>query len=106
MNKRLFLLDGMALVYRAHFAFIRRPIYNSKGFNTSAIYGFANTMVDLIQNQQPTHIAAVFDTDVPTERHRIYPQYKANRQEMPECSDLNQKCIKNTFCFKTNNISK
>ena len=88
MNKQLFLLDGMALVYRAHFAFIRRPIYNSKGFNTSAIYGFANTMVDLIQNQQPTHIAAVFDTEVPTERHRIYPQYKANRQEMPE--DLSQ----------------
>ena len=74
----------MALVYRAHFAFIRRPIYNSKGMNTSALYGFTNTLVDLIQNQKPTHIGVAFDTAAPTQRHEIYSEYKANREEMPE----------------------
>ena len=83
-QNRLFLLDGMALVYRAHFAFIRRPIYNSKGLNTSSLYGFTNTLVDLIQNQKPTHIGVAFDTAAPTERHEIYSEYKANREEMPE----------------------
>ena len=84
MEGKLFLLDGMALVYRAHFAFIRRPIYNSKGMNTSALLGFTNTLVDLIQNQEPTHIAVAFDTSAPTERHDLYSEYKANRDEMPE----------------------
>ncbi len=84
MAKRLFLLDGMALVYRAHFALIRSPIYTSKGVNTSAIYGFANTLVDLLASQKPTHLAVVFDTPAPTERHTIFPDYKANRDAMPE----------------------
>ncbi|MCP4847760.1 MAG: DNA polymerase I [Verrucomicrobiaceae bacterium] len=84
MAKRLFLLDGMALVYRAHFALIRSPIYTSKGVNTSAIYGFANTLVDLLGSQSPTHLAVVFDTPEPTERHTIFPEYKANRDAMPE----------------------
>ena len=84
MAKRLFLLDGMALVYRAHFALIRSPIYTSKGVNTSAIYGFANTLVDLLGSQSPTHLAVVFDTPAPTERHNIFPAYKANRDAMPE----------------------
>ena len=73
MANRLFLLDGMALVYRAHFALIRSPIYTSSGVNTSAIYGFANTLVDLLSSQGPTHIAVVFDTPEPTERHNIFP---------------------------------
>ena len=83
-EKKLFLLDGMALVYRAHFAFIRAPILTSKGFNTSAIYGFANTLLDIIKNQQPTHLAVAFDTAAPTQRHTDFADYKAHREEMPE----------------------
>lgn len=82
--KRLFLLDGMALVYRAHFALINSPIFTSGGINTSALYGFTNTLVDLIKKQAPTHLALVFDTQVPTVRHEVFPQYKAHRDEMPE----------------------
>ncbi|MEM9992053.1 MAG: PIN domain-containing protein, partial [Bacteroidota bacterium] len=83
-NKKLFLLDGHALVYRAHFAFIARPLINSKGINTSAITGFVRTLWDLIRTQQPTHIAVVFDTSAPTFRHEMYSAYKANREEQPE----------------------
>ena len=82
--KSLYLLDGMALAYRAHFALIRSPIYTSKGFNTSAIFGFTATLIELIKTHQPSHLAVVFDTSAPTERHRIHPEYKANREEMPE----------------------
>jgi DNA polymerase-1 len=88
MEKRLFLLDGMALVYRAHFAFISRPILTSKGFNTSALYGFTQTLLEIIKNQNPTHVAVAFDTDAPTPRHAAYADYKATRQAMPE--DLSQ----------------
>lgn len=84
MSKRLFLLDGMALLYRAHFAFIKSPIRTSDGLNTSALYGFANTLLDIIKNQQPTHLAVVLDTSAPTPRHEIFPEYKAQREEMPE----------------------
>jgi DNA polymerase-1 len=84
MVKKLFLLDGMALVYRAHFVFISRPILTSKGVNTSALLGFTNTLLDILRNQQPTHIAVAFDTDAPTQRHVEYPEYKATRQAMPE----------------------
>jgi DNA polymerase I len=83
-EKRLFLLDGMALVYRAHFAFATKPIRTSTGFNTSAIYGFVNTLLDIRQNWQPTHLAVAFDTHAPTPRHVEYPAYKAQREEMPE----------------------
>lgn len=82
--KRLFLLDGMALVYRAHFALIRSPIVTASGQNTSAIFGFANTLLYLIQHRKPTHLAVVFDTAAPTVRHKMYPEYKANRDAMPE----------------------
>ena len=84
MAKRLFLLDGMALVYRAHFALIARPIFTSKGVNTSALYGFTQTLLEILRNQQPTHIAVAFDTEAPTPRHTAYPEYKATRQAMPE----------------------
>ncbi|MFN7138333.1 MAG: DNA polymerase I [Limisphaerales bacterium] len=84
MEKRLFLLDGMALVYRAHFALISRPIYNSKGINTSALYIFTQTLLDIINNQKPTHLAIAFDTSAPTQRHQDFPEYKSQRQEMPE----------------------
>jgi len=82
--KKLFLLDGMALVYRAHFALVARPIFSSKGVNTSALYGFTQTLLDILKNQQPTHIAVAFDTDAPTPRHAEYADYKATRQVMPE----------------------
>jgi DNA polymerase-1 len=82
--KKLFLLDGMALVYRAHFALVGRPIFTSKGVNSSALFVFTNTLLDILQNQQPTHIAVAFDTDAPTERHREFPDYKIQREEMPE----------------------
>ena len=81
---KLFLLDGMALVYRAHFALISRPILTSKGVNTSALYGFTQTVLDILKNQQPTHIAVAFDTEAPTHRHTEFADYKATRQAMPE----------------------
>ncbi len=83
-NSRLFLLDGMALVYRAHFALIRSPITNSEGMNTSAIYGFTNTLLQILEKENPTHLAVAFDTSAPTPRHTLYPQYKAQREAMPE----------------------
>ena len=88
MGKKLFLLDGMALVYRAHFALIRSPIFSSKGINTSALYGFTQTLLEILKNQQPTHMAVAFDTDAPTHRHTEYADYKATREAMPE--DLSQ----------------
>jgi len=84
MSGRLFLLDGMALLYRAHFAFIRSPIMTSDGVNTSALYGFANTLLEITKSQQPTHLAVALDTSAPTPRHEIFPAYKAQREEMPE----------------------
>ncbi len=83
-DKRLFLLDGHALVYRAHFAFISRPLINSKGVNTSAVTGFTRTLWDLMQNEKPTHLAVVFDPDGPTFRHEMFTEYKANREEQPD----------------------
>ncbi|HMQ05740.1 MAG TPA: DNA polymerase I [Saprospiraceae bacterium] len=83
-EKKLFLLDGHALVYRAHFAFITRPLINSKGINTSAITGFVRTLWDLISNQKPTHIAVAFDPPGDTFRHKFFPEYKANREAQPE----------------------
>ncbi|HLH53001.1 MAG TPA: DNA polymerase, partial [Verrucomicrobiae bacterium] len=84
MNKKLFLLDGMALVYRAHFALISKPIFTSKGVNSSALYGFTQTLLEILKNQQPTHLAVAFDTDAPTHRHTEFADYKATRQAMPE----------------------
>lgn len=84
LSKRFFILDGMALAYRAHFAFFPNPIRNSRGVNTSAVYGFANTLLGILEHERPTHIAACFDTSAPTARHELYPAYKANRETMPE----------------------
>ena len=80
----LFLLDGMALVYRAHFAFMRNPILTSKGLNTSAVYGFTNTLLDIMDNHGASHIGVAFDTQAPTTRHQVFPEYKAQREAMPE----------------------
>lgn len=84
MTKSLYLLDGMALIYRAHFALIKSPIYTSKGVNTSALYGFTNTLLDLIQSRKPDMLAVVLDTPEPTARHVRFPAYKAQRDEIPE----------------------
>lgn len=83
-DKKLFLLDGMALVYRAYFALSKSPRINSKGLNTSAVLGFANTLLDLLKKERPTHIGVAFDTQAPTVRHEAYADYKANREKMPE----------------------
>ncbi|TXB67934.1 DNA polymerase I [Phaeodactylibacter luteus] len=83
-EKKLFLLDGHALVYRAHFAFINRPLINSKGVNTSAVMGFTRTLWDLMQEHKPSHIAVAFDLSTPTFRHEMYEPYKANREAQPE----------------------
>jgi len=84
MKKKLILLDAYALIYRSHFAFIKRPLFNSKGFNVSALTGFTNTLYDLISNENPTHFAIAFDPSGPTIRSEEYDFYKANREEMPE----------------------
>jgi DNA polymerase-1 len=84
MEKKLFLLDAYALVFRAYYALIRSPRVTSKGKNTNAQFGFINTLVDLMNNQKPTHIAVCFDTHALTERHTDFADYKANRQETPE----------------------
>jgi DNA polymerase-1 len=83
-EKKLFLLDGHALIFRAHFSFISRPLINSKGWNTSAITGFVNTLWDLLHKEGPSHLAVAFDLQGPTFRHELYPAYKANREETPE----------------------
>ncbi|MEO6960978.1 MAG: DNA polymerase I [Puia sp.] len=84
MEKKLFLLDAMALIFRAYYALIRSPRITSKGKNTNAQFGFTNTLVELLNNQNPSHIAVCFDTLAPTERHIDFSDYKANRQESPE----------------------
>ncbi|HEY1010337.1 MAG: DNA polymerase I [Daejeonella sp.] len=82
--KKLFLLDAFALIYRAHFALSKSPRFTSGGLNTSAIMGFTNTLLEVLKKEQPTHMAVVFDTDAPTERHTDFTDYKAHRQAMPE----------------------
>ncbi|HVY73876.1 MAG TPA: DNA polymerase I [Puia sp.] len=84
MEKKLFLLDAMALIFRAYYALIRSPRITSKGKNTNAQFGFTNTLVELLNSQNPSHIAVCFDTEAPTERHIDFTDYKANRQDAPE----------------------
>ncbi|HEY4061878.1 MAG TPA: DNA polymerase I [Puia sp.] len=83
-DKRLFLLDAMALIFRAYYALINSPRITTRGRNTNAQFGFTNALVDLINNQHPSHMAVCFDTHAPTERHIDFADYKANRQEAPE----------------------
>ena len=82
--KKLFLLDAMALVFRAYFAFSNNHRVNSKGLNTSAMFGFTNTLLEILKKEKPTHIAVVFDTAAPTHRHEAFEDYKAHREEIPE----------------------
>jgi DNA polymerase-1 len=83
MQKKLFLLDAMALIYRAYYALIRNPRLTTSGRNTNAQFGFTTTLLDLINKEKPTHMAVAFDTEAPTERHTSFEAYKANRQDAP-----------------------
>jgi len=83
-SKKLFLLDAMALIYRAHFALSKNPRVNSKGMNTGAVMGFTNTLWEILRKEKPTHIGVAFDTSAPTFRHEAFAEYKAQRQEQPE----------------------
>ena len=82
--KKLFLTDSMALIYRSYFAFERNPLITTKGENVSAVYGFLKSILKILDEQQPDYFAAVFDTPEPTFRHKIYPEYKATREKMPD----------------------
>ncbi|MBP6385043.1 MAG: DNA polymerase I [Pseudarcicella sp.] len=82
--KKLFLLDAMALIYRAHFAFQKNPRISSKGLNTSAVFGFTNTLLEILQKEKPTHLGVAFDTPTPTFRHIQFEAYKAQREKQPE----------------------
>ena len=83
-DKKLFLLDAYALIFRAYYAFIKNPRINSKGLNTSAMFGFTNVLLDILRNEKPSHMAVVFDPHEETIRVADFPEYKANREETPE----------------------
>lgn len=91
---KLFLLDAYALIYRSYYAFIKNPRINSKGFNTSAVLGFVNTLEEVLKKENPTHIGVAFDPSGPTFRHEAYEQYKAQREETPEAIRLSVPIIK------------
>lgn len=93
--KKLFLIDAYAIIYRSYYAFIRNPRFNSKGLNTSAIFGFVNTLEDVLKREKPTHIAVAFDPIGKTFRHESYEQYKAQRESTPEDIRLAVPIIKN-----------
>lgn len=84
MDKRLFLLDAYALIFRAHYAFINRPMMNAAGLNTSAVFGFTRALLEILKKEKPTHLAVAFDVGRETFRTKLYPLYKANRDETPE----------------------
>ena len=81
---KLFLIDAYALIYRSYYAFLKNPRINSKGMNTSAIFGFINSLEDVLKRENPTHIAVAFDPKCLTFRHEAYELYKAQREETPE----------------------
>jgi len=83
-RKRAFLIDGSAMFYRAYFAFIRNPLINSKGENTSASFGLVNSLLKIMRDENPEYLAIVFDTGEPTFRHEMYPEYKSTRARMPD----------------------
>ncbi len=84
MTNKIFLLDAYALIFRSYYAFIKNPRITSKGLNTSAIFGFINTLEEILKNEKPSHVAVAFDPPSPNFRHKMYPQYKATREETPE----------------------
>ena len=83
-RQKIFLIDGYAMLYRAHFAFIRNPLITSYGLNTSALFGFINQVFRLLKAEKPDYLVAVFDSKEKTFRHERYPEYKATREKMPD----------------------
>ena len=83
-DKRLYLIDAYAMIFRGYFAFIKNPRISTKGINTSAIFGFTNSLIELIKRDRPTHLAVVFDVGRTNIRHEDFTEYKANRQDTPE----------------------
>ena len=83
-GKTLYLVDGSAIFYRAYFAFIRNPLINSRGEDTSATFGFINSLMKIMREEHPDYLAVVFDTKAPTFRHKMYAEYKSTRAKMPE----------------------
>ncbi len=94
MKHKIFLLDAYALIFRSYYAFIKNPRINSKGLNTSAIFGFVNTLEEILKNENPSHIAVAFDPPAPNFRHKMYPDYKATREATPEDIKLSVPYIK------------
>lgn len=106
-EKKLFLLDAMALIFRAHFAFSKNPRINSKGVNTGVVLGFANSLIEIINKQKPTHIGVAFDMPGPTFRHKMYKEYKAHREEAPEDIKIGIPIVKELVkCFNIPVIEK
>ncbi|MBQ2121482.1 MAG: DNA polymerase I, partial [Bacteroidaceae bacterium] len=95
--EKLYLLDAYALIYRAYYALIRTPRINSKGMNTSAVFGFVNTLEELLKKENPDYIAVAFDPAGPTFRHDAYPEYKAQREATPEDIKLSVPIIKDVL---------
>ena len=91
---KLLLIDAYALIYRSYYALIKSPRINSKGFNTSAVFGFVNILEDVLRREQPTHVAVGFDPQGPTFRHEAFEQYKAQREETPEVIRLSVPVIR------------
>ena len=83
-ERKLFLIDAYALIFRAYYAFIRNPMYNAQRLNTSCIFGFVNALEEVLVKERPSHIAVAFDPSGPNFRHNLFPAYKANRDETPE----------------------
>ena len=83
-KKRIFIIDGYALLFRAHFALIRNPLITSYGLNTSALFGFINQILKIMRDEKPEYIVCAFDSKEKTFRHKLYKKYKANRPKMPE----------------------
>ena len=102
MTEKLFLIDAMAMIYRAYFAMISHPLMNKSKKNTSAVYGFLNSLLKILDDEKPDHIAVCFDTEAPTFRHKIFPQYKAQRQEIPD--DMPWQIVKVKEVVKALNI--
>jgi DNA polymerase I len=102
MSEKLVLIDAMAMIYRAYFALISHPLMNSQGRNTSAVFGFVNSILKIIDEQKPDHIAVCFDTEAPTFRHKEYPKYKAQREEIP--TDMPWQIVKVKEIVKAFNI--
>lgn len=98
--KKLFLLDGMALIYRAHFALSKSPRFTSTGINTSAVMGFANTLMEVLKKEKPSHIAVVFDTDAPTERHTDFVAFSASLASVPIISSASKPSLVITGMLK------